>query len=46
MVLLAITTTGFAIWRGPGPPGVPTSSLVNLVLLAAAVLWGLARARR
>ena len=44
LVLLAITTTGFATWWGPGPLGVPTSSLLNLVLLAA-VLRGLARAR-
>lgn len=44
LVLLAVTTTGFATWWGPGPLGVPTSSLLNLVLLAA-VLRGLARAR-
>ncbi len=44
LVLLAITTTGFGTWWGPGPLGVPTSSLLNMVLLVA-ILRGLARAR-
>lgn len=44
LVLLSITTTGFGTWWGPGPLGVPTSSLLNLVLLVA-ILRGLARAR-
>jgi hypothetical protein len=41
LVLLSITTTGFATWWGEGLLGLPSSSLLNLAVLAAA-WWALA----
>jgi len=40
LVLLSIFGTGFGTWWGTGLLGAPSSSAVNLVLLAA-VLWAL-----
>ena len=44
LVLLSISPTGFGTWWGPGMLGLPSSSAVNLAVLAAA-WWGLAVGR-
>ncbi len=36
LVLLAVSTTGFGTWWGPGMLGVPSSSVLDLVLLLGA----------